>query len=140
MRHVWVLVADEAIARILEKPVDGRLVPVEELTDPDAHAREAEFRHGPSGRRGSSATVSAADAERHQHAQVFAERIADWLEERHREGRFAELHIAAAPRMLGYLRPSLAPTVAASVVRTLDKDLIHESEDALTRHLFAPPL
>jgi len=137
MKHVWVLVADEAIARILEKPLEGRLVPVEELVDRDAHAREAEFRHGPSGRRGGASTVSAGDSERHQHAQVFAEHIADRLEACHRDGRFDQLHIAAAPRMLGYLRPSLTPIVATAVARTLDKDLVHESPDELTRHLFA---
>jgi protein required for attachment to host cells len=144
MRTVWVLVADEAIARILEKSSDGRLAAVEEITDPDAHAREGEFQRAPHGRRGgpgtggANATVSAADEERHQHAQVFAGQIAERLLQHQRDGRFAELHIAAAPRMLGYLRPALAPTVAAAVVRTLDKQLVHESEAELARRLFAP--
>lgn len=144
MRTAWVLVADEAIARILEKSTDGQLDPVEEITDPDAHAREAEFQRAPHGRRGgpgtggAHATVSAGDDERHQHAQVFAGRIAERLLQHQRDGRFAELHIAAAPRMLGYLRPALAPTVAAAVVRTLDKQLVHETAPQLAQRLFAP--
>ena len=33
MKTTWALVADEAIARILEKPTGADLEPVEELTD-----------------------------------------------------------------------------------------------------------
>ena len=52
MKTTWVVVADEAIARILEKPAKGAdLVPVEELTDPNAHAKESELHRGPHGRR-----------------------------------------------------------------------------------------
>ena len=42
-KTIWVMVADEAIARILEWPTRGHeLVPVEELTDPSAHAKGTE--------------------------------------------------------------------------------------------------
>ena len=49
MKTTWILVADEAFARILARPrkPGAELVPVEELTDPDAHAREGELHHGP---------------------------------------------------------------------------------------------
>ncbi|MGE0798934.1 MAG: host attachment protein [Lautropia sp.] len=145
MTTTWVLVADEAIARILERPRNRReLVPVEELTDPDAHAKESELRHGPHGRRagaaggngGSQATVSAGDSERHQHAQVFAARIAERLAQCHRERRFDALHVIAAPRLLGYLRQAFDATLSAAVVGTLDKDLVHESERDLAQRLF----
>jgi protein required for attachment to host cells len=144
MKTTWVLVADEAIARILEKPrKPGDLVPVEELTDADAHAREREFSHGPHGRRagvagpGSQATVSAADAESHQHAQAFAKRVVERLEQHHRDRRYDELHVIAAPRQLGYLRKALEPHLAGVVVNTLDKDLVKASNSDLTQRLFA---
>lgn len=143
MKTTWALVADEAIARILEKPQGADLEPVEELTDPDAHAREGEMHNGPHGRRAGAgngglpqATVSAGDSERHQHAQVFAARIAQRLAECHREKRFDALHLVVAPRLLGYLRKALNAEVSAAVVGTLDKDLVQESNADLTRRLF----
>ena len=141
MKTTWTLVADEAIARILELPPEaGDLMPVEELTDPGAHAREGEMHHAPHGRRASGgaaaqATVSASESERHQHAQDFAARIAERLTQCQREGRFAALHIMAAPRMLGYLRKALDANVSAVVASELNKDVVHESLADLTRRL-----
>ena len=148
MKTTWILVADEAIARILEKPRKGsELKPVEELTDPGAHAREAELHNGPHGRRGGSggganpqATVSAGDSERHHRGQLFAARIAQRLLERLREKHFDEIHIVAAPRLLGYLRSEFHQELSNVIVDTLNKDLIHESNADLMQRLFpAPP-
>lgn len=147
MKTTWILVADEAIARILEKPRKGsELTPVEELTDPDAHAREGEMHNGPHGRRAgaggggnSQATVSAGDSERHQHAKVFAARIAQRLLDCRREKRYDEIHIVAAPRQLGYLRSEFHQEVSNVVVDSLDKDLIHESNADLMQRLFPSP-
>jgi protein required for attachment to host cells len=147
-KPTWVLLADEAIARILERPAgSGELQPVEELTDPDAHARESELHRAPHGRRGGAggggslpqATVSAADSGRHQHAQAFAARIVQRLALHHREGRYEALRIVAAPRLLGYLRKALPPELAAAVTDTLDKDLVQASNAELTQRLFPPP-
>jgi protein required for attachment to host cells len=138
MKTAWTLVADEAIARILEQPEEGGdLIAVEAFTDPDAHAREAEMKHGAHGRRGGlgtapQATVSASDSERHQHAQLFAARIAERLAQTLREGRYGVLHVIAAPRLLGYLRKALHPSVAAVVASEQDKDVVHETLAQLT--------
>lgn len=147
MKTTWILVADEAIARILEKPRKGsELEPVEEFTDPDAHAREGEMHNGPHGRRAGAggggspqATVSAGDSERHQHAKMFAARIAQRLLEHRRENRYDEIHIVAAPRLLGYLRNEFHQEVSNVIVDSLDKDLIHESNADLMRRLFPSP-
>lgn len=136
MKTAWIVVADEAIARVLEQPAGGgELLPVENLTDPDAHIREAEMRHGPHGRRAGGATVSAADSERHQHAQLFAARVAERLAEARRQGAYDTLHLIAAPRMLGYLRKALPPGVAAVVASEQDKDLVQASPAELARRL-----
>lgn len=147
MTTTWVLVADEAIARLLEKPRKGNeLQPMEELTDPDAHARERELHNGPHGRRAgaggggnSQATVPAGDSERHNHAQLFAARIAQRLLEHRREKHFDEIHIVAAPRLLGYLRQAFHQEVSNAIVDTLNKDLIHESNADLMQRLFPSP-
>lgn len=141
MKTTWVLVADEAIARIFEQPPGGAdLVPVEDLTDPDAHAREAEMRHDAHGRRSGGATVSAADSERHQHAQLFAGRIAERLSDHHRQKRYDLLHILAAPRLLGYLRKALEPRLSADAIASVqDKDVVQESPSQLAGRLAGHP-
>ena len=136
MKTAWIVVADEAIARILERPAGGgELRPVDTLSDPDAHLREAEMRHGPHGRRAGNATVPAADSERHQHAQLFAARIAERLADAQRRGVYQALHLIAAPRMLGYLRQALPASVAATVASEQDKDLVQASPAELAQRL-----
>lgn len=134
-KTLWVLVADEAIARLLASTDGGPLVPAEELTDPDAHARGADLRRDAHGRRNANATSSAGLDETHQQAGVFARRVAERLAQARREQRYDELRIAAAPRFLGLLRKELAPQVAEVVTRELDKDLVHETEAQLATRL-----
>jgi protein required for attachment to host cells len=135
---VWVVVADEAIARILRR-VDGGegLDTVEEITDPAAHASGAELRRDAQGRRGSTVTASAGPDERHVEAQVFARRVADRLAEGLNQRRFDALHIAAAPRFLGLLRDVLSEPVAATLRGTLDKDLVKENPRGIATRVFA---
>ncbi len=155
-KTTWVLVADEAIARFLQQaPDSGDLVPVEELTDPAAHASKAELRDDASGRRAggqpasrpgsgkpqsgeANATMSAGPDETHKEAEAFARQVAARLTERLQQHRFHELKIAAAPRFLGLLRKALSQQVAATVTQEMDKDLIHETAAELTKR-FAPP-
>jgi len=152
---VWVLIADEAIARILLWPGAGKeLQPVEELTDPDAHAKASAFRNdaygqrsgtmalGPGGGSGTpvqgavSTAAPVGDDELHQEAGNFARRVAQHLLTAHQQRRFDELRIAAAPRFLGELRKAFDPEVAKVVTEELSKDLIHETNDDLTERLF----
>ncbi len=154
----WVLVADEAIARILHLPdAAAALEPVEELTDPAAHAKGADLRRDAEGRRAgsathgarqgtahrlrgvASATTSAGEGEQHLEAEAFARRVAGHLAQARQQGRFDSLRIAAAPRFLGLLRKALAPQVAAVVSDTLDKDLVHMDNRDITQRLFPAP-
>jgi protein required for attachment to host cells len=154
-KTTWVVVADEAIARILELPQKGGdLQPVEELTDPDAHARERDLRNAPLGRRAgggegrgggraphhlmpaSNATASAGESELHLEGEEFARRVAQRLTELHQQQRFDELRIVAAPRFLGYLRKALGPEVSRAVVGELNKELIHLNNQELTKRVF----
>jgi len=151
-RTVWVLVADEALARILRRPEEGGdLEDVEALTDPAVHAKEGDFQRDASGRRAgvapqgspqhrlrgtASVTASAGDEEQHLEAQAFARRVAQHLAGAWRQKRFDELRIVAAPRFLGQLRKELDAHVSAVVSDELDKDLIHEGNGEITRRLF----
>ena len=154
-KTVWVLVADEALARILRWPGQGELVDVEAITDPAAHVKEGDFdRDGAGGRAGSapqgsrqntqqhrlrgmaSLTASAGEEQTHLEGQAFARRVASHLAEALRQKRFDQLRIVAAPRFLGYLRKELDPQVRATVADELSKDLIHEGNAKLSKRLF----
>jgi protein required for attachment to host cells len=121
-KTTWVVVADEAIARILRWNDSGdALEPVEELTDPDAHASGQDLRRDAYGRRaatggvtqrhGAGTTASAGEEEPHQEAQAFARQVARHITQAWDQHRFDGLQIAAAPRFLGLLRQSLDPQV-----------------------------
>jgi protein required for attachment to host cells len=136
-RIIWVVTADEAIARILQRQgARGELEPVEELTDPDAHARGTDLRHDAHGRRGTTVASSAGEGEQHVQAETFARKVAQRLTEAFHQHRFDELRIAAAPRFLGLLRKSLDTQVARMVTETVNKDLTHMTEREITEHMF----
>jgi protein required for attachment to host cells len=149
-KTVWVVVADEAIARVLQRQKARAVVePVEELTDPASHARGAELGRDAHGRRAAGApgqnpaglTTSAGEDDRRRiEAETFARRVAQRLTEAHNQHRFEELHIAAAPRFLGMLRKALDPHVAASVKDEIAKDLVHETEREITERVFGDAL
>jgi protein required for attachment to host cells len=145
MEVTWVLVADEGRARILEMRKAGAdLAEIEEMTDPAAHAHDADFRHdafprrggGGEMRMGSDAVGSGGEDKLDHEAELFARRVAYRLTQFHRQGRFEQLRIAAAPRFLGRLRKVLDPQVAKAVVEELDKDLLQLTPRELTHRLF----
>lgn len=158
MKTIWVLVADEAIARILQWPGnDNTLESVEEITDPAAHADGADLRRDAHGRRAGSATAgarqntahrltptasitsSAGEDEQHLEAERFAGQVADRLNQALQQHRYDELRIAAAPRFLGMLRKHLDKNVASTVTEEIDKDLIHLQNKEITARLFPRP-
>ena len=150
----WVVVADEAIARILTTgEVPGALDPVEALTDPAAHAKEGELHVSEGGRRGgrvsgegghggprsgagsASVTASAGVENRHLEARAFARRVAQHLATALQQKRYDSLRIIAAPRFLGHLRQELDDAVRAVVTDEVSKDLIHASDDEIAQRL-----
>jgi protein required for attachment to host cells len=142
----WLVVADEGVARIYEKPpMGGDLEAVTELTDEDAHAHRADLRRdaygrrGAGGRSGSSVTSAASDDELHREGARFAARIAQWLAEALAQQRYDELRIAAAPRFLGQLRKALDKQVGSVVAEEIAKDFTHEGARELTERFFPPP-
>lgn len=141
MPTTWIVVADEAIARILQSEDGHATEPVQELTDPDAHAKGAELRRDAGGRRavsgtGGNATTSAGPNERHVEAEVFSRRVADYLGRAYHEHRFDELRIVAAPRFLGLLRKSMNHDLARVVSQEIDKDLVHMGDSDIANRVF----
>ncbi len=65
---------------------------------------------------------------------AFAEDIAKRLSKAHAAGEFDDLVLAAAPGMLGLLRPHLDEKLQASVIAELPKDLVKTPEIDLKKH------
>jgi protein required for attachment to host cells len=155
-KTIWVVVADEAIARFLHRPkADAELRPLEEMTDPAAHADGAELRSDAVGRRAggapvaqqsnarplrdaAGATASAGEGAQHLQAQAFARRVAQRLAEAQQQHSFDELRVVAAPRFLGLLRKAFSPQVASLVTDEINKDLVHASNREITDQLVPP--
>ena len=144
MVPMWILVADEGRARILELRTPGsELVEVDELTDAAAHADNADLRRDAYGRRagsdlgmGASSMSSAGEDMLDLEAERFARRVAEHLSLAYRAGRYDRLRIAAAPRFLGRLRKQLSDEVRSTVVDEIDKDLLQLDRHTLTQRLF----
>lgn len=139
MKTTWVMVADEAIARVLQRERGRRLAPVREFAHPAAHGRPTDVLRDAHGRRAGNATVSAGtgDDVEHQEAEAFARELAAWLEQEAQAGRYDALHVAAAPRFLGLLRKALKHATAARVVKTHAKDWAQSSDAELVERFFA---
>ena len=140
MAGLWVVVADESIARILAAPpAGGDLEEVEQLTDAMARADRTELRRDAQGRRAGGGTLpagtvtaSAGEDQLHQEAELFARRVAQHLAEARHQQRFERLRLAAAPRFLGLLRKALDREVADCIESELDRDLVQLSRRELT--------
>jgi protein required for attachment to host cells len=142
---IWVVLADEGRARILERRDSGQdLQDVEELTDPAARADNADQPRDAYGRRAGGGaqgiqghtTASAGEDKLDHEADAFARRLAEHLAQAHRQQRYEQLHIVAAPRFLGRLRKQLDPEVKQAVQAELDKDLLQLDRRTLTQRLF----
>ena len=144
MDPMWIVLADEGKARILECREPGhQLEEVEELTDAGAHADNADFRRDAYGRRsggdirmGGNATASAGEEKLDHEAELFARRVAERLSEAHRQHRYGQLRIAAAPRFLGRLRKVMDQEVSKAVVDEIDKDWLQLDRRTLVQRLF----
>lgn len=141
MKTVWILVADEGVARVLASQGDNaRLEEIEKITDAAAHADNADLRRDAYGRRaqasvqgdaghagahaGRMATVvsSAGEDALHLEGQQFSRRVAKLLEDARNRQRFDELVVIAPPRFLGLLRKALPQSVCDAVTREIGKD------------------
>jgi protein required for attachment to host cells len=140
VQATWIVIADEGRARFLSRTgPDARLAEEDELTDAGAHADNADLRRDAYGRRGSTVTSSAGEDKLDHEAELFARRVAERLAAAHRQHRFDELRIAAAPKFLGRLRKALDAEVAKTVVGEIDKDLLQLDRRELEDKLFPGP-
>jgi protein required for attachment to host cells len=147
--HARVVVADQSEVRFYD--VDGptgSLRLAGRLTDPNAHLHNRDlvsdrpgrvFDHAPPavGRRGSVARhgTGGERSPRKHEALSFARRIATQLEIAQRAGEFDRLVLMAGPGFLGLLREVLPRSLLPLVAAEVNKDLVHQTDAAITEHL-----
>jgi protein required for attachment to host cells len=128
----WILVADAHHARIWQSRhalTFEDIALVEEMEPSAKHRFGREIRTDQPGRSfssmgpGRSAVQSHTDPLEAEH-QHFAAQLADHLATAAKPPACDRLVIAAAPKMLGYLRAEMAHLVKTPVIKEIDKDLV----------------
>jgi len=118
------------------------------LTDETAHLHDRDlvwdkpgrvFDHAPpaTGRRGSvghHGTGGERSPRKHE-AESFARTIVAELAKARNAGEFDRLVLLAGPAFLGLLRDALPKTLERVIAAQVNKDLVHQSEAAITAHL-----
>jgi protein required for attachment to host cells len=125
----WVLVANQAEARLLE--YRGPHEPMEllrEIPHPEGRLKEQdlvsdrpgkELRGTMQASHGYESQVSASEHE----SEVFAKHLADFLEKERAQDNFGDLSLVAPPHFLGLLRKSFTKSLDRCVSHALPKDL-----------------
>lgn len=141
----WIVVADAHRARIWQSrhvlTFDDILL-VEEIEPSAKHRRGREILADQPGRSHSSVGPGRSAVEPHtdpvelEH-QRFAALLAEHLAEAAKPPACDRLVIAAAPKMLGYLRDEMAKTVKTPVIKEIDKDLVKADPASLVSELQA---
>ncbi len=140
MKNMWIIVADEARARIFsaDSP-SGDWFEQDDLVAPDARLRDRELASDRSGHGVGTGGQGHAFSQRHtpkeQAAAHFAERIARALTDGASNQSFQELVLIAPPRFLGLLRDALPERISRLVVHTLARELVSLPETDIRAHL-----
>lgn len=140
MEKIWIVVADNAQARILatvalttppaevfrlEHP-SGRLKEQELVSDQPGRSRDAMAQ----GHAMDEATATA------QEELTFAGEIAETLDKARQEGKFGSLVLAASPHFLGSLRQKLNGPLQKMVIQSIDKNLVNADEATIHQYIF----
>ncbi|MDD4905583.1 MAG: host attachment protein [Methylobacter tundripaludum] len=140
MKLTWILVADSTRARIFT--ADTPSSPLEEIEDfshTEGRLHDREITSDLPGKiksagAGGHTFEQPTDPKKHE-ADVFAHRVAQYLEDAHNANRFDQLLIVAGPAFLGLLRNQLPEQVKKQVRFELDKEITLLSAADIRQHL-----
>ena len=123
MATTWIVAADASRARILQVADRDRLVEVESLVNPEGRLQDREINtDGPGRFPGGNTWEPDVGAVEHRN-ELFAKRVAGYLESARNDQRYERLVLVAAPKMLGQLRQELDKEVRKLVLDEVPKDL-----------------
>jgi protein required for attachment to host cells len=128
MTTTWIVAADSSRARILQVAGRRQLVEVENLLNPEGRLHNREINTDAKGRFAGPDRPgghSSDDEERtvEHYNELFAKRVAGYLDKARNDQRYERLVLVAAPKILGQLRKELGKEVEKLIVDELDKDL-----------------
>lgn len=141
MAKIWVVVADEARARVF--CTSNSIEPLQELktfTLPESRLQEQQLvtdKQGSAsngtgqGRHG----VAEKSGQKEKYATRFAKELAVYLEQQRQQKNFVKLFIVAAPHFLGLLRKQLNKNVTELVALEIAKDLSMQEANDIRQHL-----
>ena len=131
----WIVVADQARARIYEVAADLPLHPIAELENTAAQGPARDLGSDRPGRKsnifGHGHSLSSEEDPKEHAGNEFARQVADYLNAGRRQGRFDAIVLVMPPRALGLVRKSLDVDSARMVEREIHKDLMHHTEAEL---------
>lgn len=137
MKTIWILVANQAEARIYSSDQNTeKLVLVDKLANKEgtAHTRDLisdapgrAFDSIGSGRHAMEPNTSIKDEQRRR----FVKKMTEKLHAAYLKGAFTELVLLAAPDVLGAIRKSLKTDLKKTVVKEIPKDVIGQSDDKI---------
>lgn len=128
MTSHWILVANAARARLLQRPEAGRLTVLQSFQHPGSRERSARLGRDAAGREmsdrafGGTAYQPRLDAQ-HKEQRDFARDLAARLERGARDGECETLSIFASSPFLGLLKHELGDAARRVLVGTYDVDL-----------------
>ena len=128
MATTWIIAADSSRARILQVTDRGRhLAEIEDLLNPEGRAHDRELisdAHPRFSGQGGGPGSDRQETSAKEHAtDLFAKRIADYLDKARTAQRYDRMHLIAPPKFLGRLRDALDKETARLVTQELPKDL-----------------
>ncbi|HWI15607.1 MAG TPA: host attachment protein [Burkholderiales bacterium] len=130
MAKTWIVVADNSRARVCEVADRNQtLIELEDLVNPAGRLHDSELRTDNAGRyfgkgermQGHAARPRTEPGE--HETELFAKRVADYIERARLDHRFERLCLIAAPKFLGVLRQHLSKSSRDLVFEELDKDV-----------------
>lgn len=142
MAATWVLVADRSDARVFEQKAGGTLKRLRHIPHPASRMQNRDLESDRQGSVGQSVgggmhSMSHEQDPKAHEAEVFAQQLAELLHDARARGECGKLWIVAEPGFLGMLRQNLDGPTEKIVVGTLDRNLTHELDREVERHLAA---
>jgi protein required for attachment to host cells len=140
MKQTWILVADNARARIFTAATPSSpLEEIEDLTHTAGRLHDREMTTDLPGKikstdGGGHAFEQPTDPKKHE-ADSFALQVAQHLEVAHNANKFKQLLIIAEPSFLGLLRSHLSDQVKKLVSFELDKNITDQNATDIRNHL-----
>ncbi len=136
----WLLIANSSSARLFKIQTIHVLEEIRNFEHPESRLHNLDLVSDKPGRDFESSgmgrhALEPAVMPKQLEFELFAKRLADYLQEAHHKREFEDLYIAASPAFLGLLRQELSPTVTKSIKGTVDKDITQLKSSEILNHL-----